>query len=180
MRVHQESLLNHGLLMISNSDMKPNSVKNQNWNPSWHILLTEINYIHQPSHKISGWSLYFIKSITQVSNNADIPWNSGVIQSKSTIWLATINNRTKVQRENKEHWALMSWRIKYEIHKTQNRETKNPNRNLKIYILYHCFSEHQTHPKNCSKDGELNTLEAARSDLVGEMWSWYLINLCNQ
>lgn len=57
---------------------------------------------------------------------------------------------------------------------------KKPNRNLKIYVLYHCLFKHQTHPKNSSKDGELNTLEAARSDLVGEMWSWYLINLCNQ
>lgn len=41
------------------------------------------------------------------------------------------------------------------------------------------LKNHQTDPKNCSKDGELNTLEAFRSVLVADMWSSYLINLCD-
>uniref|UniRef100_A0A2P2MQC3 Uncharacterized protein n=1 Tax=Rhizophora mucronata TaxID=61149 RepID=A0A2P2MQC3_RHIMU len=28
--------------------------------------------------------------------------------------------------------------------------------------------KHQTHPKNCSKDGELKTFTAVRSGLLGE------------
>lgn len=127
-----------------------------------------VKYRHQTFDEISHDQVWMWPHLLHKfqTKKASLPQNIGEIPNLTVL------------RESKEHLAVTSRNSGYEW----NPKGRKYSLNEKFKTIFASFYwlQSQTHPKNCSKDGALNTFGAVRSGLVGDMWSWYLMNLCNK